>query len=186
MYTVNIADTQHGKITVTKEDGTEVSNGQTVDEGTLLTYTAVPDKYYDFDTWTDDAADQAEGTFAETLDGNITVGAAFKPRYAKVKIWSVQNGKIQVVTAGGRKVSDGDTVREGTILVCTAVPDAHCDLSAWGADAKGKTGKTVRLRVTKDMSVRAAFKFRYSRVTIAKTVNGQITVKTADGRTLKS
>lgn len=186
LYTVSIADTQHGKITVTKEDGTEVSNGQTVDEGTLLTYTAVPDKYYDFDTWTDDAADQAESTFAETLDGNITVGAAFKPRYAKVKIWSVQNGKIQVVTAGGRKVSDGDMVREGTILVCTAVPDAHCDLSAWAADAKGKTGKTVRLRVTKDMSVRAAFKFRYSRVTIAKTVNGQITVKTADGRTLKS
>ena len=186
LYTVNIADTQHGKITVTEEGGTEVSNGQTVDEGTLLTYTAVPDKYYDFDTWTDDAADQAESTFAKTLDGNITVGAAFKPRYAKVKIWSVQNGKIQVVTAGGRKVSDGDTVREGTILVCTAVPDAHCDLSAWGADAKGKTGKTVRLRVTKDMSVRAAFKFRYSRVTIAKTVNGQITVKTADGRTLKS
>ena len=186
LYTVSIADTQHGKITVTKEDGTEVSNGQTVDEGTLLTYTAVPDKYYDFDAWTDDAADQAESTFAETLDGNITVGAAFKPRYAKVKIWSVQNGKIQVVTAGGRKVSDGDTVREGTILVCTAVPDAHCDLSAWAADAKGKTGKTVRLRVTKDMSVRAAFKFRYSRVTIAKTVNGQITVKTADGRTLKS
>lgn len=186
LYTVNIADIQHGKITVTKEDGTEVSNGQTVDEGTLLTYTAVPDKYYDFDTWTDDAADQAESTFAETLDGNITVGAAFKPRYAKVKIWSVQNGKIQVVTAGGRKVSDGDMVREGTILVCTAVPDAHCDLSAWAADAKGKTGKTVRLRVTKDMSVRAAFKFRYSRVTIAKTVNGQITVKTADGRTLKS
>lgn len=186
LYTVSIADTQHGKITVTKEDGTEVSNGQTVDEGTLLTYTAVPDKYYDFDAWTDDVADQAESTFAETLDGNITVGAAFKPRYAKVKIWSVQNGKIQVVTAGGRKVSDGDTVREGTILVCTAVPDAHCDLSAWAADAKGKTGKTVRLRVTKDMSVRAAFKFRYSRVTIAKTVNGQITVKTADGRTLKS
>ncbi len=186
LYTVGIADTQHGKITVTKEDGTEVSNGQTVDEGTLLTYTALPDKYYDFATWTDDAADQAESTFAETLDGNITVGAAFKPRYAKVKIWSVQNGKIQVVTAGGRKVSDGDTVREGTILVCTAVPDAHCDLSVWGADAKGKTGKTVRLRVTKDMSVRAAFKFRYSRVTIAKTVNGQITVKTADGRILKS
>ena len=186
LYTVTISETLHGSVKVTREDGTEVKSGEQVDEETMLTYTAIPDKYYDFDTWTDDAADQAESTFAKTLDGNITVGAAFKPRYAKVKIWSVHNGKIQVVTAGGRKVSDGDTVREGTILVCTAVPDAHCDLSAWGADAKGKTGKTVRLRVTKDMSVRAAFKFRYSRVTIAKTVNGQITVKTADGRTLKS
>lgn len=186
LYTVNIADTQHGKITVTKEDGTEVISGQTVDEGTLLTYTVSPDQYYDFDSWTEDMAEQTETSVQMAISGDVTVGASFKPRYAKVKIWSVQNGKVQVVTAGGRKVSDGDTVREGTILVCTAVPDAHCDLAAWGADAKGKTGKTVRLRVTKDMSVRAAFKVRYSRVTIAKPVNGQITVKTADGRALKS
>lgn len=186
LYTVNIADTQHGKITVIKEDGTEVSNGQTVDEGTLLTYTAVPDKYYDFDIWTDDAADQTESTFEQALDGNITVGAAFKARYAKVNIASVKNGKITVTTADGKKIANGQLVQEGTVIVCKAVPAKHCDLSAWGGDAKGKKGQTVKLKVTRAVNVSAAFKFRYVKVAIGKTVNGTISVKTSDGKTLKN
>ena len=186
LYTVNIADTQHGKITVIKEDGTEVSNGQTVDEGTLLTYTAVPDKYYDFDTWTDDAADQAENTFKQALDGNITVGATFKARYAKVNIASVKNGKITVTTADGEKIANGQLVQEGTVILCKAVPAKHCDLSAWGGDAKGKKGQTVKLKVTRAVSVSAAFKFRYVKVAIGKTVNGTISVKTSDGKTLRN
>lgn len=186
LYTVNIADTQHGKITVIKEDGTEVSNGQTVDEGTLLTYTAVPDKYYDFDTWTDDAADQTESTFEQALDGNITVGAAFKARYAKVNIASVKNGKITVTTADGKKIANGQLVQEGTVIVCKAVPAKHCDLSAWGGDAKGKKGGTVKLTVTKNMKISAAFKYRYVKIAIGKTVNGTISVKTADGKTVKN
>ena len=186
LYTVNIADTQHGKITVIKEDGTEVSNGQIVDEGTLLTYTAVPDKYYDFDTWTDDAADQTESTFEQALDGNITVGAAFKARYAKVNIASVKNGKITVTTADGEKIANGQLVQEGTVIVCKAVPAKHCDLSAWGGDAKGKKGQTVKLKVTRAVSVSAAFKFRYVKVAIGKTVNGTISVKTSDGKTLRN
>ena len=186
LYTVNIADTQHGKITVIKEDGTEVSNGQTVDEGTLLTYTAVPDKYYDFDTWTDDAADQTESTFEQALDGNITVGATFKARYAKVNIASVKNGKITVTTADGEKIENGQLVQEGTVIMCKAVPAKHCDLSAWGGDAKGKKGQTVKLKVTRAVNVSAAFKFRYVKVAIGKTVNGTISVKTSDGKTLKN
>lgn len=186
LYTVNIADTQHGKITVIKEDGTEVSNGQTVDEGTLLTYTAVPDKYYDFDTWTDDAADQTESTFEQALDGNITVGAAFKARYAKVNIASVKNGKITVTTADGKKIANGQLVQEGTVIVCKAVPAKHCDLSAWGGDAKGKKGGTVKLTVTKNMKISAAFKYRYVKIAIGKTINGAISVKTADGKTVKN
>lgn len=186
LYTVNIADTQHGKITVIKKDGTEVSNGQTVDEGTLLTYTAVPDKYYDFDTWTDDVADQTESTFEQALDGNITVGAAFKARYAKVNIASVKNGKITVTTADGKKIANGQLVQEGTVIVCKAVPAKHCDLSAWGGDAKGKKGGTVKLTVTKNMKISAAFKYRYVKIAIGKTVNGTISVKTADGKTVKN
>lgn len=186
LYTVNIADTQHGKITVIKEDGTEVSNGQTMDEGTLLTYTAVPDKYYDFDTWTYDAADQTESTFEQALDGNITVGAAFKARYAKVNIASVKNGKITVTTADGKKIANGQLVQEGTVIVCKAVPAKHCDLSAWGGDAKGKKGGTVKLTVTKNMKISAAFKYRYVKIAIGKTVNGTISVKTADGKTVKN
>ena len=186
LYTVNIADTQHGKITVIKEDGTEVSNGQIVDEGTLLTYTAISDKYYDFDTWTDDAADQTESTFEQALDGNITVGAAFKARYAKVNIASVKNGKITVKTADGKKIANGQLVQEGTVIVCKAVPAKHCDLSTWGGDAKGKKGGTVKLTVTKNMKISAAFKYRYVKIAIGKTVNGTISVKTADGKTVKN
>ncbi|MFR5029457.1 MAG: InlB B-repeat-containing protein [Coprococcus sp.] len=50
--------------------------------------------------------------------------------------------------------------REGTDIICKAIPAKHCDLSAWGGDAKGKTGTTVKLMVTKNMNIRAAFKFR--------------------------
>lgn len=186
LYSVTIADTEHGNIKVTKPDGTEVENGEMIDEKTVLTYTATPDMYYDFDAWTEDAADQAESTFEKALDGSITVGAAFKARYAKVSIATVKNGTVTVTTADGKKISNGQLVQEGTDIICKAIPAKHCDLSAWGGDAKGKTGTTVKLTVTKNMNIRAAFKFRYVKVAIGKTENGSITIKTAEGKTVKN
>ncbi len=186
LYSVTIADTEHGSIKVTKPDGTEVENGEMIDEKTVLTYTATPDMYYDFDAWTEDAADQAESTFEKALDGSITVGAAFKARYAKVSIATAKNGTIVVTTADGEEISDGQLVQEGTDIICKAIPAKHCDLSAWGGDAKGKTGTTVKLTVTKNMNIRAAFKFRYVKVAIGKTENGSITIKTAEGKTVKN
>lgn len=186
LYSVTIADTEHGNIKVTKPDGTEVENGEMIDEKTVLTYTATPDTYYDFDAWTEDAADQAESTFEKALDGSITVGAAFKARYAKVSIATVKNGTVTVTTADGKKISNGQLVQEGTDIICKAIPAKHCDLSAWGGDAKGKTGTTVKLTVTKNMNISAAFKFRYVKVAIGKTENGSITIKTAEGKTVKN
>ena len=186
LYSVTIADTEHGNIKVTKPDGTEVENGEMIDEKTVLTYTATPDMYYDFDAWTEDAADQAESTFEKALDGSITVGAAFKARYAKVSIATVKNGTVTVTTADGKKISNGQLVQEGTDIICKAIPAKHCDLSAWGGDAKGKTGTTVKLTVTKNMNISAAFKFRYVKVAIGKTENGSITIRTAEGKTVKN
>lgn len=186
LYSVTIADTEHGNIKVTKPDGTEVENGEMIDEKTVLTYTATPDMYYDFDAWTEDAADQAESTFEKAFDGSITVGAAFKARYAKVSIATVKNGTVTVTTADGKKISNGQLVQEGTDIICKAIPAKHCDLSAWGGDAKGKTGTTVKLTVTKNMNISAAFKFRYVKVAIGKTENGSITIKTAEGKTVKN
>lgn len=186
LYSVTIADTEHGNIKVTKPDGTEVKNGEMIDEKTVLTYTATPDMYYDFDAWTEDAADQAESTFEKALDGSITVGAAFKARYAKVSIATVKNGTVTVTTADGKKISNGQLVQEGTDIICKAIPAKHCDMSAWGGDAKGKTGTTVKLTVTKNMNISAAFKFRYVKVAIGKTENGSITIKTAEGKTVKN
>ena len=186
LYSVTIADTEHGNIKVTKPDGTEVENGEMIDEKTVLTYTATPDMYYDFDAWTEDAADQAESTFEKALDGSITVGAAFKARYAKVSIATVKNGTVTVTTADGKKISNGQLVQEGTDIICKAIPAKHCDLSAWGGDAKGKTGTTVKLTVTKNMNISATFKFRYVKVAIGKTENGSITIKTAEGKTVKN
>ena len=186
LYSVTIADTEHGNIKVTKPDGTEVKNGEMIDEKTVLTYTATPDMYYDFDAWTEDAADQAESTFEKALDESITVGAAFKSRYAKVSIATVKNGTVTVTTADGKKISNGQLVQEGTDIICKAIPAKHCDLSAWGGDAKGKTGTTVKLTVTKNMNISAAFKFRYVKVAIGKTENGSITIKTAEGKTVKN
>lgn len=97
------------------------------------------------------------------------MGAAFKARYAKVSIATVKNGTVTVTTADGKKISNGQLVQEGTDIICKAIPAKHCDLSAWGGDAKGKTGTTVKLTVTKNMNIRAAFKFRYVKVAIGKT-----------------
>ena len=36
------------------------------------------------------------------------------------------------------------------------------------------------------MNIRAAFKFRYVKVAIGKTENGSITIKTAEGKTVKN
>lgn len=186
VYPVNILESDHGSIKATLEDGSEIKSGDIVDEGTVITFTAEPDIYYDFDCWTEDVAEQTETQFELTVSKAITVGAAFKPRYAKVNIATVQNGKITVKTAQGKVVTNGSLVQEGTTIICTATPAAHCDLSAWGADAKGKTGTKIKLLVTKEMKISASFKFRYVKVTINKPVNGQISVKTVDGKVLTS
>lgn len=114
------------------------------------------------------------------------MGAAFKARYAKVSIATVKNGTVTVTTADGKKISNGQLVQEGTDIICKAIPAKHCDLSAWGGDAKGKTGTTVKLTVTKNMNISAAFKFRYVKVAIGKTENGSIKIKTAEGKTVKN
>ncbi|MGN0395898.1 MAG: Ig-like domain-containing protein, partial [Coprococcus sp.] len=186
VYAVNIADTENGSIKITKEDGTEVHNGDLVDDGTLLKYTATPDQYYDFDSWTLDAEEQTETEFEKTVDSELTVGALFKARYAKVNIAAVENGQITVQTEQGKNIENGSLVQEGTTIVCKATPAAHCDLSRWDGDAKEKTGTTIKLLVTKEMNISAVFEFRYVKVTVKKPVNGKIVMKTTDGKTISS
>ncbi|WP_191433996.1 InlB B-repeat-containing protein [Flavonifractor sp. An112] len=74
-YTVTIEETTHGSITAAV-DGQPLNSGDTVPDGTQVTFTATADDYWMLKEWTGDASG-SDKTITLTVGSNITVGAAF-------------------------------------------------------------------------------------------------------------
>lgn len=124
------------------------------------------------------SADKLTATIA-ALDGDVEVEAVLEkiPEYS-ITLKSAENGKI-TAEAGGAEVT---SVREGTEVTFTAVPNGYYMLKEWTDDAAGQTGNSFKVTVTGNMTVGAVFeKAVYYTVkyqdaaggTIAATANGE-------------
>lgn len=93
-HTVSMDNPQHGTLTARDAAGNVIKNGDNVAEGTVITFTAAPEKHYRFNAWGKDAAQYADqskevgsvpagenrGRSVEltmTVEGNLTVSAGF-------------------------------------------------------------------------------------------------------------
>lgn len=74
-YTVTIEPTTHGSITAAV-DGKPIRSGDTVPDGTQVTFTAEAEDYWMLDEWTGDASGRTK-TVTLTVNNDITVGATF-------------------------------------------------------------------------------------------------------------
>jgi hypothetical protein len=91
--TITIEAPNHGKIEATV-NGKPISSGDTVSDGTEVTFKAIADANWMFDKWTGDADGQIGNTITLTVTSDIKVGAEF----AEATYYSVQ---YSVVGDGG-------------------------------------------------------------------------------------
>ena len=141
MHTVTIETPEHGAITATA-NGQPISSGDTVPDGTQVTFTATPDSNWIFSAWTGAAASQSDKTFTMAVTGDITVGVAFEEAIHYVVHYSVvgnAGGTLSGTADGQIVVADTDVqVVGGSELVFTAVPDEGKAVKEWTVNGQAQ------------------------------------------------
>lgn len=142
-YNVNIAETQNGTVT----------GQETAIEGSVVTFTAVPNEGYLVDTVTvTDASGNAievpvqeDGSYVFSMPASdVTVTATFKQEEAVVTAYTVNIEK-----AKNGKVTFAQTAyEEGSIVVLTVTPDKNYKLNK--LVATDKDNNTIKLEKQKD------------------------------------
>lgn len=131
-YTVTIEETTHGSITAAV-DGQPLNSGDTVPDGTQVTFTATADDYWMLKEWTGDASG-SDKTITLTVGSNITVGATFTEALLYEVEYSVVGGNG---TASGMCEDTpiaADTAVQfagGSEIQFTATPDSGYMVKAW-------------------------------------------------------
>ena len=133
VHTVTINTPEHGTITATA-NGQPISSGDTVPDGTLVTFTANPNPNWIFSAWTGNAAGQTDKTFTMAVTRDITVGVTFADAIHYVVHYSVVGtGGTLSGTADDQAIAiDTDVqVVGGSTLVFTAAPESGKMVKVW-------------------------------------------------------
>ena len=150
-YTVTIEETTHGSITAAV-DGQPLNSGDTVPDGTQVTFTATADDYWMLKEWTGDASG-SDKTITLTVGSNITVGAAFTEALLYEVEYSVVGGNG---TASGMCEDTpiaADTAVQfagGSEIQFTATPDSGYMVKAWTIN-----GEVVEGNLTNTLTIDA-------------------------------
>ena len=107
-------------------------SGGTYNAGTIVTLTATPDNGYEFNEWSGDlSGSDNPATITVTSDQNIT--ATFIDQ-------NVTQYTLNTLPVGSGNIlldPPGETYAEGTVVTCTATPDAGFQFSGWGGNLSG-------------------------------------------------
>lgn len=131
-YTVIIENATHGSI-VALVDGKPFQSGDTVPDGTQVTFTAAPDDYWMLKEWTG-AASGSDKTVTLTVSSDITVGATFTEALLyEVEYFVVGgNGTVSGVCEDIPIAIDIVAQLVGGSEICfTAVPEVNYMVKAW-------------------------------------------------------
>ncbi len=137
-YTVNFEVVGENGDIEAEVAGSSIEDGDEVEEGEDVLFTAIPDAGYQVKEWTLNGgvvADHIDETFlVEGLDENITVTLEFEeiPTVKYTVNFEVvgENGDIEAEVAGN-SIEDGDEVEEGEDVLFTAIPDAGYQVKEW-------------------------------------------------------
>lgn len=123
--------------------------GGTFNQGTTVSFTAVPAPGWGFTAWSGDLAGSASPATI-VITANVTVAATFTSLPSRVL--------TTTVTGGGRVARSPDlpSYPAGSAIALTAVPDSGWQFSAWGADLSGSASPAPLVMDT-DKSVHATF-----------------------------
>ncbi|OUN13486.1 InlB B-repeat-containing protein [Flavonifractor sp. An9] len=150
-YTVIIEETTHGSITAAV-DGQPLNSGDTVPDGTQVTFTATADDYWMLKEWTGDASG-SDKTITLTVGSDITVGATFTEALLYEVEYSVVGGNG---TASGMCEDTpiaADTAVQfagGSEIQFTATPNSGYMVKAWTIN-----GEVVEGNLTNTLTIDA-------------------------------
>lgn len=148
-YTVTIEDTSHGSITAAV-DGQPLSSGDTVPDGTQVTFTATADDYWMLKEWTGDASG-SDKTVTLTVNGDITVGATFTEALLYEVEYSVVGGNGTASgMCEGTPIAANTAVQfaGGSEIQFAAVPDFGYMVKEWTVN-----GKVVEGNLTNTLTI---------------------------------
>ena len=173
MYRVNISAGQNGSVEV---DGISGDYSQSVAYGTQLAIEAFPGTGYDFDTWSDNVADNPRTI---TVTGDITLSASFQIQEFTVTLTAGTNGLISV-NGGTATSSYSGTATYGSTVTVEAVPNTGFNFTQW---SDGNTDNPRTITVTGAVNLTAAFEvvqITYN-VSVSAGQNGSVSVNNVPG-----
>ena len=145
MYNVSVSAGSNGTVSV---NGTTGNYSQSVAQGTVLTLAATPSTNYQFTQWSDGNTNASRSI---TVNGNITLTAAFAAIMHTVSISAGSNGTVSV---NGTTGNYSQSVQQGTVLTIQANPNTNYEFTQW---SDGNTNNPRTLTVTGNTTLTAAF-----------------------------
>ena len=144
-YAVSISAGSNGSVTV---NGVTGNYSQSVPSGTTLTIEGTADSNYQFDGWSDGNTDNPRTI---TVNGNLTLTAAFELITYSVNISAGSNGSV---TVNGVSGDFSDDVASGTVLTVQGTANNGYLFDEW---SDGNTDNPRTITVSGDITLSAAF-----------------------------
>ena len=177
-------------------ENSEFVNGNTVYDGSTVTFTASPENGYIVQEWQVDGEAQAGDTSntltlsASELTADTTVTVQFREIGDKVTISAGENGEITSAIAGGVDQIDnmetGFTLDEGASVTITAQPETGYEVDSWsvnGERIENTQGKNTFTYTSQSANTGAAISVEFQQVTYGVSWSAAGGTVTADGYT---
>ena len=192
-FTLTIVPSEHGSLTVNSEDGSSLANGAKITKGQKLKVIPRSENGYKLDTLSVDGAERAEGFWV--VQGDVTVSATFTSTTPEFTVnWEVAEGlgSIRVTTSDGQELTNGDKVKQSTLLKLELKPQAgywvnQDSVKVTGAEHDGEYWRvTADVRITVKFSKDKPKESGKSRVIITINGRGTCTITTEDGQRVEN
>lgn len=177
-------------------ENSEFVSGNTVYDGSTVTFTASPENGYIVQEWQVDGEAQAGDTSntltlsASELTADTTVTVQFREIGDKVTISAGENGEITSAIAGGVDQIDnmetGFTLDEGASVTITAQPETGYEGASWsvnGERIENTQGQNTFTYTSQSANTGAAISVEFQQVTYGVSWSAAGGTVTADGYT---
>jgi gliding motility-associated-like protein len=146
-------------------DGVAIVNGQAVEDGKTVVFTATPNADYMVEEWSINGADPGHISITHTLvlveNVDVTVSFALQPDDTHIVNFDVdgENGSI-TASVEGVQIDNGAAVLHGHTVVFTAVPDVDYMVNEWmvnGSVQEDQFSNIFTINVTEPLNVIVSF-----------------------------
>ncbi len=192
-FTLTIAPSEHGTLTVNSEDGSSLANGAKITKDQKLKVNPLPEKGYKLGELRVDGAKKAEGFWV--VQGDVTVSATFTSTTPEFTVnWEVAEGlgSIRVTTSDGQELTNGGKVKQGALLKLELIPQAGYWVNQDSIKVTGAVHDGEFWRVIANVGISVKFskdkpkENGKSRVFITINGRGTCTITTEDGQKVEN
>lgn len=175
--TINFATPSNGQLIIRDPENHQLTTGQKVNQGTVLTINAIPAQNYQVDRIEVNGVVLEKGVNTFVVEQDTSVSVYFKIIKRTVTKVASQHGSFTISDAGGESIVSGEQVNQGSSIKVEAMPDAHYKLDKIYVNEvaleEGSISGNVGTIVVpaEDIVIRVSFKQILHNVTVNPTEN---------------